>query len=202
MSSQVPNDIILFHYGTSPYARRITAYLALRKIPYASCPQPLYLPRPDLSELGINYRRIPILSIGRDIYYDTRLILSQLEQSFPASSKYPALSSQENKGLEALLEKFTVDAGVFMRAAQCLPSELPALKDEKFLRDREEFSGASWKKEDRERQKPEALVHLRSAFDLLESLLNDGRQWIAGTEKISLADIHGKCIRPRQPRQN
>lgn len=190
-SSQVPNDIILFHYNFSPFARRIVWYLKLRGIPYAECQQPLTLPRPDLAELGINYRRIPLLSIGKDVYYDTRLILARLEQSFPAAT-YPPLSSPENKGIEALLEKFTVDAGVFMRAAQSLPSQLPVMKDEKFLKDREEFSGASWKPSDREKQRPEALVHLRHAFDILELLLADGRQWIASTDKVSLADIHGK----------
>ena len=31
------DKIILFHYSYSPYARRITWYLALRGIPYSQC---------------------------------------------------------------------------------------------------------------------------------------------------------------------
>lgn len=191
-SAEVPNDIILFHYPFSPFAKRIVWYLKLRNIPYAECIQPLTLPRPDLAELGINYRRIPLLSIGRDIYYDTRLILARLEKSFPASSAYPALSAPQNKGLEALLEKFTVDAGIFSKAAQSLPPDLPVMKDEKFLKDREDFTGTSWTQADRVKGYPEALAHIKHAFDILEALLADGRQWIGGTEKVSLADIHGK----------
>ncbi|THY21977.1 hypothetical protein D6D02_01248 [Aureobasidium pullulans] len=189
-SAEVPNDIILFHYPFSPFAKRIVWYLKLRNIPYAECIQPLTLPRPDLAELGINYRRIPLLSIGRDIYYDTRLILARLEKSFPATPSYPALSAPQNKGLEALLEKFTVDAGIFSKAAQSLPPDLPVMKDEKFLKDREDFTGTSWTQADRVKGYPEALAHIKHAFDILEALLADGRQWIGGTEKVSLADIH------------
>ena len=51
--TDIPSDLVLFHYTGSPYARRITAYLALRKIPYAECMQPVWLPRPDLTNLGV-----------------------------------------------------------------------------------------------------------------------------------------------------
>jgi glutathione S-transferase len=199
MSSQdVPSDIILFHYTFSPFAKRIVWYLKLRNIPYAECIQPLTLPRPDLAELGINYRRIPLMSIGRDVYYDTRLILARLEQSFPVSSSHPALSTPKNKGLEALLEKFTVDAGIFSKAAQSLPPDLPTMKDEKFIKDRAEFTGSSWSQEARVKGYPEALAHIRHAFDILEAMLSDGRQWIGGTDKISLADIHGELDVPHR----
>ena len=58
------NDIVLFHYPFSPYARRITWYLNLRGIDFAQCLVPPYLPREDINALGVKYRRIPIMSIG------------------------------------------------------------------------------------------------------------------------------------------
>src|SRR3954470_19798735 len=46
------------------------------------------------------------------------------------------------------------------------------------------------KLEDIERQRPEALVEVRTAFAFLETtLLADGRDWILKTNKPSLADI-------------
>jgi len=42
-------------------------YLGLRGLKYLQCIQPPQMPRPDLQALGINYRKIPILAIGRDI---------------------------------------------------------------------------------------------------------------------------------------
>lgn len=41
------------------------------------------MPRPDLTALGVGYRRIPVVAIGRDIYHDTRLVLRKLEVLFP-----------------------------------------------------------------------------------------------------------------------
>lgn len=185
----MPNDLILFHYNSSPYARRVVWYLTLRGIPYAQCFQPPVLPRPDLSALGVQYRRIPLLSHGANIYTDTRLILSHLESAFPPSSTHPALSSPSSAGLSALLSTFTIDAGVFGRAAQLLPLHLPAMNDTTFLKDREAFTGRPWTKAAMERAQPEAMAHMRRIFDVVEMLLQDGRMWIAGTDTVALADI-------------
>jgi glutathione S-transferase len=37
-------DIVLYHYPFSPYAKRVTAYLALRGIPYKQCVSATYDP--------------------------------------------------------------------------------------------------------------------------------------------------------------
>lgn len=149
------------------------------------------LPRPDLAALGVNYRRIPVLSIGRDVYCDTRLILQKLEEKFPTGAL--GATGSDQKAIERLLESWTVDSGVFTRAATLIPSDLPAMKDPKFLKDREGFSGRPWKKEALDRARPEALAHIRNCFALLETtLLADGRDWVLQTEKPSLADIEGK----------
>lgn len=154
--------------------------------------QPPILPRKDLDALGVKYRRIPLMSIGADVYCDTRLILRKLEELFPDSSQYPSLSSSSpSRPMSELLSKFTVDAGVFTRAAQLLPLTLPIMKDEKFLKDREGFMGRSWKRADIAAQQPEAMAHMRECFDVLETILADGREWIAGTKDLSLADIEG-----------
>ncbi|KAI9695860.1 MAG: hypothetical protein M1836_005977 [Candelina mexicana] len=163
-------------------------YLTLRGIEYSQCSQPPTLPRPDLDALGVSYRRIPILSIGRDIYCDTRLILEKLEERFPNG----ALSATEGdqKAVEKLLEKWTIDGGVFLRASQLIPAETPLLKDPKLTKDREDYTGRSWAKVDIEKIRPEALAEMRDMFHFLETtLLADGREWILRTERPSLADI-------------
>jgi len=193
--TEIPSDLVLFHYVGSPYARRITAYLALRKIPYAECMQPVWLPRPDLTNLGVKYRRIPVLAHGRDIYADTRLILSRLSELIPASSTHPALPTNASEpALAALLDVFTVDGGVFARAAQLIPGSSPMLQNPKFRKDREDFSGRSWDLVEMERGRPEALVHIRRAFDTFEALLGDGREWIAGTDGPGLSDINSAWV--------
>ena len=79
------------------------------------------MPRPDLEALGINYRRIPLLSIGRSVYCDTRLILEKLETMFEDKPRLSA-SDPYQRGVERLLESWTIDGGIFNRAGQVLPS--------------------------------------------------------------------------------
>lgn len=152
--------------------------------------QPPILPRPDVKALGVTYRRIPLMSIGRDVYADTRIILSKLEELFP-KGKLGATDS-DGKALEKLLDSWTIDSGVFLRASQLIPPDMPLLKDPSFSKDREDFSGRSWSKEKILENRPEAIAHIRNAFNLLETtLLADGREWILKTDKPSLGDIEG-----------
>ncbi|KAJ3508892.1 hypothetical protein NM208_g15747 [Fusarium decemcellulare] len=181
--------VIVYHYTYSPYARRLIWYLALRGIPYSQCLQPPLMPRPDVSRLGISYRRIPILTIGRDVYLDTRLQIPKLEALFPSLPRLGATKPDE-VGLERLLSSFTNDTGILNTAMQLLPQDLPLLQDPAYYRDRGEFIGANLSGESMEAKKPDALVEVARAFNFLETtLLADGRNWILGTEKPSLADI-------------
>ncbi len=67
------------------YGRKVEWYHILRHLPYSKCAVRNRLPREQLEALGIKYRRIPLLAIGRDVYCDTRLIIDKLEQLFPES---------------------------------------------------------------------------------------------------------------------
>ena len=50
------------------------------------------LPRPDLADrLGVTYRRVPVLAIGRDVYCDSSLIAAVLERRYPASKGFGTL---------------------------------------------------------------------------------------------------------------
>ncbi|KAG9243261.1 hypothetical protein BJ878DRAFT_424010 [Calycina marina] len=184
-------QIILFHYPFSPYARRIIWYLNLRNIPYLQCIQPLMLPRPDTRAIGTVYRRIPILAIGRDIYNDTRLILAKLDVFFPPCAAHPSLAPPPAaQPLVKLLEHWAVDSGLFNRAAQLIPADLPFSMDTKLQEDRREFSGGRWVS--MERIRPEALVDVRGAFEFLEGrLLGDGRAWLVEGKGPSMAEIEG-----------
>lgn len=79
-----------------------------------------------------------------------------------------------------------------------IPSNSPMFQDPKFVKDREDFIGGvkgGWDSKKMESRRPEALVHLRDAFELLETtLLADGREWVFKTEKPSLGDIEGKFV--------
>jgi len=184
---------ILWLWAFSPWASKVVAYLALRGIPHSRCEQPITQPRPDLAALGVHYRRIPLLSVGRDIYCDTLLILEKLESMYPESSQYKSIGAKEptEKALEKLFEKWT-DMVVFKPAAAAIPSSLDLMKDPKFQSDREELWGRPWSAEYQDSLRPDGLADLRADFDLLEDLLSDGRQWINGNDGPKLTDIHGE----------
>ncbi len=152
------------------------------------------MPRPDLALLNVHYRRIPIMAIGRDVYCDTRIQLRKLEQLFPGSTLSP--TSPEAATLQKLFEIWTIEGGLFTRASQLIPSDMPLLKDTKFQKDREDFSGRPWTKENIDKNRPEALVMARKGFVLLEGLMKDGREWVQKTNEPTLADIEGPFVAP------
>jgi len=102
------------------------------------------LPRPELSEtMGIAYRRIPILAIGRDVYADTSLIASTLERRYPASDGYGTLFPRRkggglsDTGMVKTLAMYYFDRAVFPLAGFSLPfQKFP----EAFLKDRADVS--------------------------------------------------------------
>lgn len=185
-------EIIVYHYSYSPYARRVIWYLNLRNIPFSECIQPPIMPRPDVKALGVSYRRIPIVAIGRDIYNDTRLILSKLDTLFPPSAAHPALapSTPEHRALAALLSSSVTDGGLFGRCATLIPTNLPLFKDARFTADRAAMSGRPWSKAFIDRARPESLVEVRQFIAFLENgLLADGRDWLLNTPQASSVDI-------------
>lgn len=147
------------------------------------------LPRPDLTALGVTYRRSPVMSIGRDIYYDTRLIIAKLEEMFSSSGEHPGLSSPETVGMAALLNKLVVE-NMFREAVKCIPQDFALLKDKRFQKDRAGFFGPGWKVD--ASSYGDGLVSMRHFFDIAESMFVDGRQWVAGTKELSMADFEGE----------
>ncbi|KOS20217.1 hypothetical protein ESCO_006221 [Escovopsis weberi] len=193
-------EIVLYHYPYSPYARRIVWYLALRGIPYKQCLQPPMLPRPDVAQLGIRYRRIPILSIGRDVYLDTRLQLEKLEaldvSGLPHAAPRLGGADPAQRATQRLLGHYMMDAGVFGHGVTLLPTSLPVLQDPAYFADRSDLLGAPLSAEGMRRARPEAELEMQAAFELLEGVLADGRAWVLGGREgegegqgPSLADI-------------
>lgn len=167
------------------------------------------MPRPDIASLGIKYRRIPILSIGRDVYLDTRLILQKLE-TLPAANndnnnnnRLPKLGAAdgEHRAIERLLAVLNIEAGGLAWAMSLMPPTLPIFTDPTWIKDRSDFVAAGGGPQKIRPPSPaaraEAIANVRGVLDLLEtSLLADGRDWVLDqttttttTKGPSLADI-------------
>ena len=144
------------------------------------------MPRPDLAALGISYRRIPVLAIGRHVYCDSRLILQVLQEKHPL---YGVAMSGSDKAIQRLIQDWTNDQ-IFWHATRCLPFERSATaSNPAFLNDRSEAFGRPFRIEDMIKERPESYSYIRAMFQALESFLDDGRDWITGSTRPSLVDI-------------
>lgn len=149
------------------------------------------MPRPNLASIGVGYRKIPLMAIGKDIYCDSRLIISKIESLHGGSALTPPTLAEA--GVRKLFENWTIDGGIFGNTVKLMPYWLEngMLSNKAFLDDRQTLMGGRrMTAEMMEAGRPEGLQNLRYAIDLLETtFLADGRQWILGTEGPSVADI-------------
>lgn len=183
-----PPNIVLFTYDLSVYGRKVEWYLNLRGIKYAKCLTRERLPREQLETLGIRYRRIPFLAIGRDVYCDSREIIQKLEELIPENRL--GSSDPFTAGIEYLMETWVNDGGPFGRTAGLIPPIPEVLKDD-FIEDRSEMAGRPFTREALAMMRPEALAHARWFLDKVENrLLADGRQYMSGQDKPGMADVH------------
>jgi glutathione S-transferase len=148
------------------------------------------MPRPDLELIDVGYRKIPIMAIGKDIYIDSRLIISKLEELYPYSTLTPVTPAEA--GIRKLFESWTIDGGIFANAVKLIPywQETGFLSSNAFVDDREKLVGRRMTAESMKAGRPDGAQHIQQAFDLLENtFLADGRDWVLRTRKPSLADI-------------
>ena len=81
--------IIAWDYQFAPNAQKSRNYLYATQTPFKICEQPFVIPRPILQNLGITYRRVPVLSIGKDVFCDNTSFIDAMQQ---------LLGAREGKG--------------------------------------------------------------------------------------------------------
>ena len=188
MTGDNDRSIKLYHYKASPYARKIVWYLTLRELKYAEVMQPVIMPRPDLSALGVAYRRMPVMTIGKDIYCDTRIILRKLEEFWPEERL--GARTPEGQALQKMLEVWHVEGPLFFKGVGSMnPKNFSAPA---FAKDREQMTGTQWSEEAMQKVRPEALIYMRNYFTFLEKWLADDRAWLLKNDRISMVDVEGK----------
>ena len=127
------SEIILHHYGLSPFAEKVRTALGLKGLAWRSVDVAPLPPRPLLNALTGGYRRIPVLQVGADIYCDTNVILPTLERLCPSPTLYPNGSAGVAQGLAFAWERamWVPTIGVL---SHYIGDQLPA----EFIKDRKE----------------------------------------------------------------
>jgi glutathione S-transferase len=175
-------DIILHHYGTSPYSEKVRLGLGLKGLAWASVEIPVIMPKPDLTALTGGYRKTPVLQIGADIYCDSQLIMRELERRHPSPSFYPA----GHGAADALA--WWAEKTMFSPAVSIAFAKRPDALPEGFLEDRAKFSGRNIDPAVMMAAVPNLLDQLRAHFDWLDQMLADGRAFLQDAAP-SLADL-------------
>ena len=191
MAQETP-PIILFTYPESVVGRRTEWYLTLRNIPYHVCQVDNKMPRPVLDRLGVHYRRIPVMAVGRDIYCDSRCIIDHLELLYDKTPKlgYDMKENPFEYGIQQILENWAFDGGLFQRTAQMIPPDASLMQIEEWRADRSELIGIPFTPDTLKQVLPDALAHTRLHLQMIEqNLLGDGRKWL-GRNNPGLSDVH------------
>lgn len=173
-------DIILHHYGTSPYAEKVRLAFGLKGLDWRSVTIPNIMPKPDLTALTGGYRKTPVMQFGADVYCDTACILRALERRFPDRTLYPSPAAEVFAGW-AEAKTFGPAVGItFVHIGDTLPQE--------FKDDRAKFSGRDFSIERMRAALPYLQDQLRAVLALYDETLADGRTFLLGSEP-SVADL-------------
>ncbi len=170
------SEPILHHYDISPFSEKVRLMFGLKGITWASVIIPSIMPKPDYTALTGGYRRTPSLQIGADIYCDTRLIASVLEERVPAPSLFAAGGEGLNRAVESWAETM-----LFWPAARAVIGRNDAHMMPEFHADRAAMRGMPAPSPDRVRAAgAEAAAQLPLQIDWVGSMLADGRPYLLG----------------------
>ena len=174
-------EIILYDYQFAPNAQKARNLLHHLSLPYKTVPQPFVIPRPNLLDLGITYRRIPVCFIGKDVYCDNRVFLDAILSTFPDESKQLLKSRGSDESAWEMWGYRT-----FWICLSLVPAELVS-KD--LVEDRSSLF-AVFGHEDFGEMRPSALAEFRCVLDVVENeFLGDGRTFLGG-EELGVRDLH------------
>jgi len=176
------SEIILHHYGLSPFAEKVRTALGLKGLAWRSVDVAPLPPRPLLNALTGGYRRIPVLQVGADIYCDTNVILPTLERLCPSPTLYPNGSAGVAQGLAFAWERalWVPTIGVL---SHYIGDQLPA----EFIKDRKEgYLGFDMSKAAMAPDLPRHLQAVHAHYGWLKTALASGRPFLFGDSPSAL----------------
>ena len=187
-------EIILYDYTFAPNAQKARNLLHHLNLPYTSVTQPFFIPRSDLHDLGITYRRVPVCCIGRDIFCDNRVFLDAIFEAFPEESEKLQMTRSRD---ESAWEMWGYRS--FWICLALVPNDL----NSKQLQEDRASLFSVFSAEKYEELRPSALAELRTLLDVLENeVLGDDRRFIGG-EELGVNDLQAMWmikVRVSEPR--
>jgi len=180
--------LILHHYAMSPFSEKVRVILGLKSAPWRGCDQPVVMPKDELLVLTGGYRRIPVLQIGADLYFDTTRIIDEIERRFPLPSAYAGVGRGMATAVTGWTDAWAGQPGLFWTGVVALFSgDFDVAEDPVFAADRAALLGMPFDAAAMMAALPETERQLRGCLDLLERQLSDGRHFLFGSQ-LDIAD--------------
>jgi glutathione S-transferase len=167
-------SLILHQYEVSPFSEKVRVALGVKGLSWNACDQPVIMPKPEMVRLTGGYRRIPVLQIGADLWFDSLYIIEELERRQPT----PSVFAGSGIGLAGAFGRWC-DGEVFMGIVGLLFGGDWDF-DDAFVKDRSELIGAPFDPAQMAAAAPGLIAQLRQHLDLLERQLADGRAFLTG----------------------
>ena len=161
------DTLILHQYERSPFSEKVRVILGAKGLTWSACDQPIIMPKPEMVALTGGYRRIPVLQVGADLWFDSLYIIEELDRRFPTT---PAFAGS-GQGLAAAFA--TWSDGEFFNTIVGLLFGGDWTANAAFEKDRSELIGAPF---------DAAMLkgRFRQQLALLETQLADGRGFLTG----------------------
>lgn len=151
------------------------------------------MPRPVLARLGVRYRRIPVLAVGRDMYCDSRCIIRMLEERYSAADGgttpcprlgVDATTHPYEAAMEQVLESWALE-NLFLRTSMLVPYDYFVAQSQAWIEDRRQLTGWTTTREGMAEKVPDAQTAARTNLKILNGLLSDGREFLAAAAASS-----------------
>jgi glutathione S-transferase len=182
-------DLKLHHHAEAPFAEKIRLVFGIKDLAWRSVIVPSAMPKPNLTPLTGGYRRTPVFQIGADIYCDTQLIATFLEDAHPQPSIFP----DGNTGLGLALGSWANGPYVVASVAIYMGAEDPFAGDIElpahFHEDRKKMWQTPFDTDALGPQLAGYRTQLDAHTDFIRQQLADGRPFLTG-DKPAWADIH------------
>lgn len=180
--------MILHHYAISPFSEKVRVIMGLKSAPWRGCDQPAVMPKDELLVLTGGYRRIPVLQIGADLYFDTTRIIDEIERRIPLPSAYAGVGRGMATAVTSWTDAWAGQPGLFWTGVVALFSgDCDIAEDPVFAADRAALLGLPFDGAAMMAALPETERQLRACLDLLERQLADGRPFLLGNQ-LDIAD--------------
>ena len=155
--------LILHQYERSPFSEKVRVILGAKGLTWSACDQPVIMPKPEMVALTGGYRRIPVLQVGADLWFDSLYIIEELDRRSPHA---PAFAGS-GLGLASAFAAWS--DGEFFNTIVGLLFGGDWTADAAFAKDRSELIGAPFDAARMAAAAPMLTGRLRQQLALLET---------------------------------